>query len=177
MFSKINVTNIVRDHFCTLKKYDSDRWSSGDFLLFVGVPVVVTVWMLVAELLLTKAAVGVLFAGISIFAGLLLNLLMMAHGIIRSTVGKPRYKDEKRLLREIYSNISYSILAAIVMLGVMLIRFVTAEIVALYIISGLTYLLIGNFLLTLLMVLKRIHVVLENEFSAVVDESPGTIRR
>jgi len=164
MLSKINVLDIVRDHFLTLRKYQSDRWSAEDFILFVGVPLAVAVAMLYFGLVVSKAAVDVLFTGLSIFAGLLFNLLVMAHGIIRSTVDAPRYEDEKRLLRELYSNISYSILIAIVMLGVLLIRYVTAEPRVLYAISFATYFLIGNFLLTLLMILKRIHVVLRQEF-------------
>lgn len=165
MLAKLNVRDIVVDHFSTLKNLRTGEWSKEDFFIFVGIPLVVTCGMLWAELLVTKQAVNILFTGLSIFAGLLFNLLVLAHGIIRSTVEKPRYADEKRLLKEIYSNISYTILISILMLGVLLIRFITDAVPVLYVISALTYFFVGNFLLTLLMVLKRIHVVLGLEFN------------
>lgn len=166
MLSKVNVVDILTDHLDTLRRYgDEDEGvPRGDLVLFVGVPVAVSAAMLFAGLVVSKGVVSVLFTGIAVFAGLLFNLLLLSHTIIRQTVENPRWNEEVALIREIYANVSYSILISILILGVLLLRFISNNAVHVYIVSAITYVLVVNFLLTLLMVLKRIHTILKCEF-------------
>lgn len=165
MFSKLDVRTIMVDHFQTLVSYDTKRTSWEDVAAFFILPLALALCLVYFDLTVGKQGVNVLFTGISIFAGLLFNLLVLTHGIVRSAVESPRYEMELQLLRETYANISYAILVAIAMLGVMLLGLAVPVGTPVKIVSGITYFLLGNFLLTLLLVLKRIHVILREEFA------------
>jgi hypothetical protein len=163
MLTKVDVRQIVADHLGTLTNYATGKKSPGDMLLFFLVPLVgaaVLVWL---RFLLNANAANVLITALSIFAGLLFNLLVLAHGLLRSADNR-NFEDERGLIREIYSNISYAILISLITIVVLLGLIFPGPRWAWMIASGVAYYLILNFILTLFMVLKRVHVLLSKEF-------------
>ena len=75
----------------------------------------------------------------------------------------------RQVLREIFSNISFAILVAIgAIVSVLILALVKGANVAEYVWSVLIIYLVTLFLLTLLMLLKRVHVLLRRE----ADTSP-----
>ena len=137
--------------------------SWADITLFFGVPVVVAGIFVALDLLLTSTSAGTLITALSIFAGLLFNLLLLAHGMLRNAEG--RYRDEKALIQEIYSNISYAILVSLVSIMILLGTIFPGPKWAARLGSAIAYALMLNFLLTLFMVLRRVHILLAKEFN------------
>jgi hypothetical protein len=166
MSLKIDVSDIIRDHFSTLRSDRRSGVSLVDLLLFVGLPALVAGLMSWLGVTLDAGAVSVLITALAIFTGLLFNLLLLAHGLIRRAADQSNAAAaDKQLLKEIYVNISYSILVALSALVGLLIKIVILNHWVVIVLSLVTYFLVGNFLLTLLMVLKRIHVLLRREFA------------
>lgn len=165
MLDKVNVVQVVRDHVATLKRESDKKGSVADVLLFFGVPllvaVVMTVWF---RIRLSRELVGILVTSFSIFAALLFNLLLLIYDVARKRRSITNGL-RARFLKEIYANIAYSILIALCASVVLTIYFVLdREGLAELIVSGVVYFLSGNFLLTMLMVLKRVNVLLDSEF-------------
>lgn len=164
MFTKIDVRQIVADHWHTLRDYGRNRQSPADVGLFVVLPVALALGGGLLGFVLSGAAVGVIITALAVFAGLLFNLLLLAHGIIRRADTAPHFADERKLLEEVYSNIAYAILAAITCIVVLLGSFIERPDWVPRAISAVGLAVLAHFLLTLLMILKRVHVLLSREF-------------
>ncbi len=113
MMAKIDVRSIVTDHMRTLVKTD-ERVDIGDYVLFFVFPIAAALALVLLNRRLTEQTENLLLAAFSIFAGLLLNLLVLVHGLIRRYRSEDKDKDARRLLREIYANMSYGVLVCIV---------------------------------------------------------------
>jgi hypothetical protein len=94
--SKINVWPIVVDHWKTLRDYGSSSASMRDMLWFTGVPVATAGLLLYHRVLLSTDAVSVLITALSIFAGLLLNLLLLTHNIIAGSAAASSTRRRSR---------------------------------------------------------------------------------
>ena len=110
--------------------------------------------------------ITILATSLSIFAALLFNLLLLVYDVRGRSRGPNGNTNEirRRFLRELFSNVSFAILVAtgaiVSFLGLVL---VYCSSVAQYALSALIYYLVMLFLLTLLMLLKRVHVLLHRE--------------
>lgn len=166
MTEKINVYRIVQDHFRTLRDYGTGAYSKGDIFIFFVVPALVAAAAVAFGLNVPRAIGTLLVTALSIFGALLFNLLLLLYDIVRRAESGPQ-KAELRLhfLRQLYSNISFSILLAVLTLVVLLVSFLglgptwvggTLDFLTCY--------LAALFLLTLFMVLKRMHILLSMEF-------------
>ncbi len=164
MFGKVDIRDILRDHFRTLVSYDSKRPHVGDYILFYVVPlaaVAVAVWR---HFVLSEGAVGVLMGAVAILAGLLFNLLVLIHGFSRTT-GPTTPEDGKQLLSETYANIAYATLVALLSL-VPLSYLANGHGPWTRIANGLSLYLLLHLGLTLLLILKRIHALISHELKA-----------
>jgi len=168
MFSKVNIVKIVKHHISTLKNYRTNKYSVGDFILFFGIPLFIAVIFVYFNISLTHNLTSLLITSLSIFAALLFNLLLLIYDIVQKT--KNRNTLKIRFLKEVYSNISFCILIAI--LAVVILIFISIfnnrNDLFIYrifnlIFNFMAYYLITLFLLTLFMILKRIHVLLYKE--------------
>jgi hypothetical protein len=148
-----------------MRDYAGKRGPTGDIVLFYGIPLVVA--GIIAGPLhvrMDETALTASITSLAIFAGLLFNLLVLAHGLLKKDPASDRTADERTLLQEVYANISYSILIALVALIVLIsLAMVENDRVGL-VLTVLAFFLLGNFGLTLLMVLKRTHTLLRREF-------------
>ena len=169
MIDKVNITKIVRDHLGTFKDYSTRKYRPLDFLLFFLVPLFVAVGFVGLLGALPTNLIGVIATSLSIFTALLLNLLLLAYNITRSSESP---SDEgiremrEKLFHEIFSNIAFAVLVALVTVGCVLIFGVVSDCasqLATHILSAVIYYLGTLFLLTLLMLLKRVYALLSNE--------------
>jgi uncharacterized membrane protein len=167
MTRKLDVSNIIRSHYGTLIDVRTKRIGFGDILCFGLIPVSVSVGLFMEGIRFNATAVSLSITGLSVLAGLLFNLLLLTQ-----TVGRQRRDDsltsaaETALLREVFNNIAFAILVALVciILCVLWSLLDSAGLVAVAV-ELILYTLLSLFILTLLMVLKRIHVILSQEFS------------
>ena len=166
MLGKVNVTGIVLDHLGTLRDHSTCKYHRADFLLFFGVPAVVTGVLLYSYGDLKPNLVTIVATSLSVFAALLFNLLLLVYDAVRKSESVAAAHDDLReeFLRQVASNISFAILVAVAtIVSVLALVFVNRVSSVAHIVSGIIYFLVTLFLLTLLMVLKRVHALLSEE--------------
>lgn len=166
MFNKINIKQIIADHLATLQSFRTGKVSIGDLVVFFGLPGVLSaliVWLLHYKL--GRDFSNVLITSLSVFSALLFNLLLLIYDILRKEdKEKEESKLRRRFLKEIYANISFSILVSVITIILLLLLFVDIQNEGIIsIINFFIYFLVTNFILTLLMVLKRVHILLSQE--------------
>ncbi|ARU88441.1 hypothetical protein [Pseudomonas sp. M30-35] len=181
MSSKINVKDIVLGHFGTLMKTDGS-WSWGDFITFCIVPVFFGGLCIAAEFSLNKDIASLLVSFGAIFTALLLSVLILvydqeskldekkARDIECKRVPDAFYSARKKLLDELYLNLSYSILCSLVLIASCFAFSVSdtfvksdqSELTLALVFSKLIFTPVAivvavNLLLTIVMVVKRLH--------------------
>ena len=181
MFSKISVTAIVKDHLSTLKNNRTGKPHYPDIFLFIIFPAVIAGILVRGEVQLNDGLVNALITSLSIFSALLFNLLLLVYDISgkeassRNTSNDPveRKKAVRKhaLLREIYINVSFSILISTIAVVVLLGYFLKIDTPAtltnvklFQIFPAVVYYLSIQFIFTLFMVLKRVYRLLAHSF-------------
>ncbi len=165
MFGKINASRIIKDHILTLKNYRTGKLHKPDLFLFFFIPLIISILLIYFGILLNSEIVNVLITSFSIFAGLLLNLLLLVFDI----AGKSSNSEQNivEALKEVYINISFCILICISTIVFLLGFFIKTNFGSyLYILSFLVYYPLFVFIFTLFMVLKRIYLLLGQKFEA-----------
>jgi amino acid transporter len=174
MFSKINCWQIVKDHFLTLRDHKANKMSTGDAVLFIVAPLVISLSIFFGlQFRLDTNVSNALMTSLSVFSALLFNLLLLIYDIVRKEEKERKEeKDSKKdtllleLLRQIYANISYSIFISVFTVAILLINFLDIKnICFVVIINCVVYYLTVQFVLTLFMILKRVHVLLKKEIN------------
>jgi hypothetical protein len=176
MSSKVSVWNIVVQHFNTFKN-ENDKRSNIDWLIMVGLPCVFSLSVVSGGLgVATDFYSNIVTAG-SIFTGLLLNLLILVYDqkttILEQKVkgDDPRYTKyalRKRIISEVHFNISYCILICLISIVISVTASSLVDGLAVKIVvSGFDLspwvidfplmFLAMHIVLTLLMILKRVH--------------------
>ncbi|MFC5358811.1 hypothetical protein [Azospirillum himalayense] len=169
MSSKINAWCIVQDHLDTLSNEQSNEKSLLDILVFYVAPLVAALLFYFMYGAIEKDAIAAAISALSIFAGLLINVLVLLYSIsLRppESLNKDsveRLELEKRFLRQIFANISYAILNAVLATVLLVISGMVAGVIA-KVISSISVAFCINFVLTLIMSLKRIHMLLRRKF-------------
>lgn len=191
MFNKINVLQIIKDHFFTLKNNQNDKLSLADVATFILLPLVISVLLVQLKIYLNDGVSNALITSFSVFSALLFNLLLLIYGLVEKENERAKREKEKTypsqddldrirtkvsILREVYSNISFCILISIVTTIALLINFLkTDSCIVLgintcsfqWLLALFVYYLTSQFLLTLFMVLKRIYKLLFIDFKVV----------
>ena len=165
MLAKIDIRDIVRDHLATLVDYRTQKSSGLDYVLFFVVPAVAAAGLMYVKVGLTDTAVNVLITALSIFAGLLFNLLVLIASLVDKRSAPTGESDARQVMKSIYANIAYSLLVSLLTLLPLGVFATLNDALAKKIAMAVSYYFIGHFALTLLMVLKRMHVLLSFEFS------------
>lgn len=173
MLAKINVFCVLRDRWATLRNFKhAGRTAWGDVFLFFVVPIIPAYFMgnqytgCIAD---TKVA-DITLTSLSILVGLLLNLLVLIYGILDRSGEKIRSQTARMsLLKEVFANISYCVLICIVSI-LIIIAIMVFRSSAMVLQPVLVYVL-ANFILTMLMIVKRVHILLEKEFKTTPKQS------
>jgi len=173
MFTKINIRRIFAEHGETLKHHDKKKTSLGDITLFYFLPLTVSIlsnklkWEFSPEFITSATAL------LSLIAGLLLNLMALLYGTIKTSktleasISQKKEsspdKAERQLLIETRANVSYCIVVSIIAL--ILLTFLNAIGQQTHwheLIEALILFFALNGVLTLFMILKRLHSLLES---------------
>jgi len=175
LFEKINIVKIISDHMATLKDYGKSRYSKLDLFLFFILPLVISGASVYYGVALNKDLVGILINVFSIFAGLLLNLLVLMYSVISNAVKLAKESDPPTpeyavrikidLLEQVFANISFEILLSSFNVILLAVSTLFSSDKANQIFSLLIFYLVVLFSLSLLMVLKRVHKLLSDEIT------------
>ena len=169
MFDKVNIAKIVTGHIATLNTYPTGKKRKRDLVLFFVAPFVVGGLIVGTYGPLGQNLIGPLLTSLAVFTALLLNLLMLTYGIARNSEPRPDAGVDKMkgdLIREIFSNIAFTVLIALITVVAVLTLGALDSCTWLFVpmaLSLIIYYMGTLFLLTLLMLLKRAYALLSNE--------------
>ena len=163
MFSKIDITDIFCDHINTLKNSRTKKISFTDLLIFFISPLFISSLLLYKEISINSQFATVLLACFSIFTALLFNLLLLIFDIASKVRNSNKISDSDlklfySVLKEVYVNVSFCISISVIVIVILSGFFIGVQSkLYLSIISFFSYAISLNFMLTLLMILKRIY--------------------
>lgn len=168
--SKIHIGHIISAHLGTLKNNATGKASLSDYILFYLFPLSVGGGACLFGYRLNDVSVGVMLAAFAILTGFLFNLLVFLFELVdkakkenpTDTSEKTALTLKKILLRETTANISYGVLIGI-FLSVSLVLAMISNPYWVLAMSIISFTLMGNFMFTLLMILKRFIILLEKE--------------
>ncbi|MBS1546486.1 MAG: hypothetical protein JSU02_03800 [Bacteroidetes bacterium] len=168
MFDKINIAQIVRSHLDTLKNDNTKKAGVDDYLTFLVLPGAIAFALIVFDVRLNERATNIIITSLSILVGLLFNVIVLLFDLV-SKKGKRSLKN--RILKEVLANITFAVLLAIISIILTLLANLPNTCVV-RVVEFCLYFLLSQFLLTSLMVLKRIYLLFRNEIDEL--ERSGT---
>ncbi len=182
MSSKINVFGIVLGHWKTLEHNSTGRVSIGDILTFFVFPVLLAVLTVVFSFKFTSELTSLLVNFGAILTALLLSVLVLVYDQSskleeNKQPGDVNYKTKRTLLDQLYFNICYSIIASVTLVVACFIESIcrgkTGEVtvpleqpvsfcvdINTYVATPLVAFVAINLILTILMIVKRMHALL-----------------
>lgn len=183
MSSKINIWSIVNGHIVTLKDSSNGKVSLSDYVTFYGVPIAIAVLFSAFGIKVTESANSLLVNFGAIFTALLLSVLVLVYDQgeklrdFNDETKDYKIRLKKNLLKQLYFNICYAIVVAVILVFLCLVytflpdkkclvfvgEFYFYFDVKLYFASPLILVSVLNLLLTILMVVKRMHTLLTIE--------------
>lgn len=180
MSGKINIFNIVKGHFDTLKDSRNNRTSKADLVTFLILPLALGFFSAFSGFNLDKDLSALLVNFGSIFTALLLSVLVLVYdqeSKLKENKSEPYYDVKKDILSQLYYNISYSIVCAVFLVFLCFVNAVVAgEAFSfkvgeddfsvkydIYIIVPVVVYFTASLMLNILMILKRMHALLTSE--------------
>ena len=165
--SKADVSPIVKGHLDTLVDARTGRASVLERLFFFASPLCLSIGLLYFHFGFRLDAVNGFLNAFAIFTGLLLNLLVLVFSLSASG-DKSAPSFRKIIIKQVFTNVCYCILLSIGVVATSLIdlgylrpqKIESTGPISTFVLSGLT----GHFLLTLLMVMKRMYKLISSEF-------------
>lgn len=165
--SKINVRIIIDEHFKTLVNASTNRTSAWDYFYFIIIPFIVACLIGYFVPKYSKDVNNTLITILSIFIGLLINVVVLVFDILRNE----REKGNKIVvLRETVTNICYTILVSFITVIIALFTYFENCIVKTICTIGV-YFLMTHVMLTLLMILKRMYLLFTNDIDVSTNDS------
>lgn len=169
MLSSINPLDIAIDHFKTFREWPGGAWLRADLTVQISLPVIAVIGAVASGLTLTSDGVSLLVTSLSVFVGLLFNLLVLATALKVAEPSSLIYDAARQLSREILINVEFAI--AVAFAAILLLLPASASIGADWIsyelretiwrvMSAICVGLVASFVLTLSMILRRMHVML-----------------
>lgn len=170
MFNKVNINQVVKNHLATLKNDNTDKAGFDDYVTFLILPLGLAISLTALNVFLSEQAINIVITTLSIFVGLLFNVIVLIFDIIKRD---PTKKIKNEVLKELVANISFTILISIVSIVLTIFTFIENPCIKIGVTSILYFFLI-LFLLTILMILKRMHKLFTNEIEEL--ENSGNKR-
>lgn len=154
MAYKIDVSKIIKGHISTLVDSNTKRAGFRDYFFFLALPSIIAFILIYYGKAIDNDTSNALIGGLSIFVGLSINFLM----IVFELSSKDFFKQEKqkKFLIEIIKNISFLTVLTLFIILLLLLTNIEQKVFSIILYSILYFCLI-NFLMTLLMVIKRIY--------------------
>ena len=150
---------ILQDHIRSLKDSESGKFDFQDSLTFIILPALISSTLTYFKLLLDFDIISIIIGALSILVGLLFNVLVLIFDMVR----KDRVNSIKnKVLEEVLANISFTILISVFGIISCALALIDSCIPRL-IFNWTTYFLLGEFLVTFFMILKRMYALLDHE--------------
>lgn len=178
MSGKINVVSIVAGHIATLSEPGGAR-SFLDYFTFFVVPTTLAVLGAFAGFQISDQTSSLLVNFGAIFTALLLSVLVLVYDQESKLDDKAAldqgsrgnlYDSKKELLRQLYFNISFSIVSSLLLIlicfvasamsGISAVTGETKQFLQVWFFTPLATFVTVNLLLTIVMVVKRMHTLL-----------------
>ena len=166
MLKKINISQIIRNHFATLQNANTKKAEFDDYLTFFIIPVAVSSTLLYFKFYLKTDAINIIISTLSILVGLLFNVVVLIFDIIKRDKSN---QIKNTVLRQILSNIAYTILLSIVAIIMTLFTYIDNYVTQI-IFNAIVYFLLTNFVMTVLMILKRMFHLFHKEIEDEIEE-------
>ncbi|WP_426022326.1 hypothetical protein [Brevundimonas sp. PWP3-1b1] len=171
---KIDIRQIIGDHLSTLKDGRTKRLSVSDLLIFFFVPVIMGLAAFLVKMPLDRDVYNAAITFFGIFIALLLNVQVAIFGIFQRKWPPPsdkkllpihqdRTRERRELLGELNANLSYLTLVCCVALVETFCFFVFKNFTPLAVCIVVSTSM--HFLMTLLMTVKRTHVLFHKEYT------------
>lgn len=169
---KINISRIIVGHVLTMRNAQTGRLNRSDLVLFFGGPLLASMFGWYLNWRLYVDSLNALLAAFSIFAALLLNLLILIYTFSSDAAHPSALAPlRKKFIQELHHNISFSIAAAVAivvtaLVGVAQLKMSESGKTPPFtgpVLTAILVYLTTNFVLTILMILKRIHAMLSSE--------------
>ncbi len=171
MPSKFSIIDILRDELSTLRDFSSGNLSKIDIFVNLFFPAMLSIMFVSFDRLISGSMINSILTAFSVFAALLLNLMILVYTIVsrENSKSEETKKDKLKLmlLKETYTNIQFSVLMSVfIIICLLLILFLPSSKYINVTLSLLIYYFIFVFIFTILMVLKRTHIVMKQEISS-----------
>lgn len=181
LFEKIDTIQIIKDHIDTLYDYKTKNKRPADIILFFGIPIIISFILPLFKIFISTNLANILITSLSVFAALLFNLLLLLFDALEKQKEKCKYRYEdgtvesreltkhenliRTFMQEIFSNISFGIfISVLAIVFLLLTQMISVPYFSIFF-QVCSYYLAIQFILTLFLVLKRIHLLLKEEFS------------
>jgi len=167
MSYKIDIRKIVTDHNKTLINRFTGKPDGTDLISFFILPLVFAIVMVSFHVLISKDLIGTVVSALAIFVGLLLNVVVLLFDIVRKENIR---KVKVALVREVLANIMYTILLTVACILAIITTLYDGNCIVQHVTNFFSYYLLGTFFTTLLMVIKRMYALFENEINESVSQ-------
>lgn len=156
---KIDIRDILKSHLKTIKNANSGKPDGWDYFTFAFLPLLISSILVYFKVEIKSEITTVIITTLAIFVGLMLNVIVLIFDIVKRDSSQ-EIKNE--VLKQLLSNISFEILLALFAIITILFSFSEITQIKLFF-NWLSFMSITLFLLTLLMILKRLNNVFRNE--------------
>ena len=165
MLDKINVAGIVAAHVGTLRNYRTSKVQPSDVFAFLLAPALVSLILLIADVDIPRESIDTLITAMSVFGALLFNLLILIYDLSVRESEKPPAGTRLRtaFLKEVHANIAFAVLVSLLTIIVLVLPILSKARWLLTVTSFIASYFLIVFAITMLMVLKRVHVLLSKE--------------
>ncbi|RYZ87046.1 MAG: hypothetical protein EOP04_12585 [Proteobacteria bacterium] len=163
MFHRFSFGSIVRDHFKTLYNYRVNSRNPApnkvEIWSFFVVPIVFATLLWFYDIRLSATLQPSVLTGLTLLAGLLLNLLAIAQSMVGSFTNFPRARIAYRALHDTVANISYGIFTSLFAILFIVLLGMVGDNAFARIYHWCFNLFLGHLSLTLLIILGNMHLL------------------
>ena len=159
ILDKVNVGKIISHHLGTIKNTNTGKPDKDDIFTFFFLPFLVASVLIYFNIELKTDATNIIIATLSIFVGLMFNIIVLIFDIVKRDASQ---KIKNEVLKQLLSNISFAIVLSIFAIIITLFTY-SSNFILKITFTWITYFCLGLFLVTLLMILKRMYNVFKNE--------------
>jgi hypothetical protein len=158
-FARIDISDIVQNHLKSLSNANTSKAEFSDYLIFLIIPILVAVILPVLKIFLSDTIINIIITSLSIFVGLFFNVIVL---IISTMCTKDDDPIKKQFLTEIIDNISYIIFISLVTIVTCIFASQKADLIH-QILNAICFFFLVHFLMTMLLVLKRIYKLFKHQ--------------
>ena len=159
MAYKLDIRNIVKAHLKTLVNDGNGKADFRDWFFFLILPMMISGILLWFKIFIHSGHIDSIIAGLSIFIGLSLNLVVLLFEVAQ----KETISDlKKAFIKDVIANISFLILISVLSIIVSLFTLLgcsdkNSYCVISYITNGATYFLLSEVLLIIVLLIRNMY--------------------